>query len=455
MQATAVYGVQRDMMSRAEHDEAGEPRKHRYLNIFEVLRLSGPLSVGSLERALALAAADVDLFRSRFRRTDSGYEVFHAPELMWLSFAELRFNGPIDEFADSDACDAVRRVAYTSRDLKCEPLIVARLVRFSAADHLLVIVMDHAIADGRTLMVYIRAVAQRYASIVGGTSARKSPFSSFLEFAASFGHRTAERELSRRYWSAALAEAADPGSRPFFPDGRWKTPEHRELSNRVEAPLPPEALPSGGGRLAVTDPQLVFAAAQLAVCTWSETFAPINYMRHGRSQREWLNVPGPLTDHSVTVAPQAAPTGLADWIEGFTAANTSGPPCFGLSFRELETPASDENRAVLFNYLPSASPTRFGPARGQAADPPLTAAVREYDHSSRFALRFHLWQYPGRPLTLAVDFDPEFVPNGGALLDSALTIVEAAATAPEMPLRTLHQSIRERWGRLGVGTSAT
>lgn len=439
-----AYGIQREMLSMARHDEAGQPRAHRYLNIFEMIRIRGPLSLPLLEKAAWLVSADIDIFRSRFRATPSGHELFLAPSRRWLSFEVMTSGEAPDRFPGSTAGEALRSLAHTSRDLQCEPLAQIRVVRRADDDHLMLIVLDHSVADGRTLMVFIREIARCYSGLLRGEDFRTS-FSGFLEFAGRFGEETPERAAGRAYWMKALARAADPLSQPRFPGGRWKPRRDRRLSHRVENPLHGaewSALARAAERLTISVPQLVFAASALAVCAWSAVFAPINYFRHGRSDRDSINVPGPLADHCVTVEPPDTDGSLGGWLREFVRVNEGGPALHGLSFRELETPDTDDNRLVLFNYLPSVGVSRFGEATGRWAGSAFIKALREYDYSSRFAVRFHLWRYPGEPMVLAVDHDPEVLPRGQDLIAQTLHVIHAADESPATPIESIKHALR-------------
>ncbi|MGI8329142.1 condensation domain-containing protein [Actinomadura scrupuli] len=449
------YGLQRDMLMFATRDQRGDPRTQRYANVWEVLRVRGPLDVGRLLAAAEATAQDMDTLGGRFRHRDGADGFAFDPERRRISHAFLRLTGTDGDLAGSGAAETLRRAAHQLRDLQRDPPVHVLVAELGEQDHLLLLVMDHSVSDGRTLVLFLRRLARHYRR-----RSAERPFPGFWDFTRSIAEARPERTAAREFWSGALYRAADDRARPSFPGGRWKPKGTRDLT-AVRLDEWPREESAGLDRLAnayrVRPHLLILSALSLVVSAWGDRFVPINYMRNGRGRREWTSVPGPLAEHAVTVPDPSESCdddrGIADRLCSWAHENSSSPPHFGLSQRELETLSSEENRLVLFNFLPSIAPMSLdrGPEAGDGAvatpDPQVKDLIEAYDTTSRFGVRVQLLHDPRQRLQFAVHSDPEILPRPEALGRSVRRVLRWAVTEPALSPATAVKLVRQDWSR--------
>ncbi|MFF3458207.1 condensation domain-containing protein [Streptomyces sp. NPDC002730] len=441
------YGLQREMLLRAQFGADGHPVVHRYPPVHELLLLRGPLDTALLGRAVRRATEGVDVLRGRLRARGDG-------TVCWVP-DRGRPPARLKEIEPGPARQVIRaslrEAAEASFHLQDDPAARFLLARTGPDEHLLLIALDHSCADGRTLVLIIRHLLYHYAVLAGETVHAPASFPSFHAFAGQFGE-SAERTAARAYWQRALDRAADGHRRPRFPGA--KDSEVTSYSTDAAAQL---AL--GDEDLAVLNRlaqavgsdrhRLLLGATQLVLSAWSDEaeplFVPFNYFRNGRHRRDRLNVPGPLAEHAVTVPPQQEPRLLGDWLAGFVRANAAAPPFHGLSLRELETPATEDSRIAVFNFLPPLGRLTAAGLRVLPCPPELSAEMEPEDQTARFALRVRLVQDMDAPLIFRIEHDPRVLPDGTPFLDAALGVVRAADQRPGRPLAEAYRKLRQHW----------
>ncbi|MFI1395461.1 condensation domain-containing protein [Streptomyces sp. NPDC020681] len=449
--------MQRAILARATFDEEGHPALHRYPPVHELIELHGPLDRELLAAAVRLATDDVDALRGRLRTCGSTVRWVPGPERPPVRLKEVDSGPPLMVAARS-----LRAPAYEPFHLQNDPAARFLLARTAPDHHLLLIALDHACADGRTLVLLIRRMLRWYSALCGGPGAAPGGFPSFLEFAGQFAAMARERSAAAEYWYRALRPAAEPGRRrPAFPGGRWQPLHDRFTELRTRHALSEQELRGvreTAAALGTDRHQLFLAATELVVSAWCESedgsgaprFVPLNYFRNGRHRRDWLNVPGPLAEPAVTVAPDSAhgeePHGLGAWLAGFAAANAASPPFFGQALREFETPETEADRLVLFNFLPPLGRLRAEGLRVTPCSAELSDALEPDDARNRFGIYVRLLQDLEGPLVLHVDHDPRVLPDGGPFVAALLDVIALAGRRPEISTAEACRFVRAGWG---------
>jgi len=364
---TPPYGLQRDMMQFAERDPDGTPRAHRYGSVAELVRISGPLDLDLLAAAIERAAADMDTLGGRFVHRDGRDLFVFDPGRRRVSHALVTALGQVPDPAKpagSGVAETLRLAANQGRHLQEDPPMHVLAARLGDEDHLLLLTMDHSVSDGRTLVLVLRQISRHYEHLRrGDQGTAPAPLPGFWDFAHRVIPARRERFRSQEYWSKALLRAADRRGRPHFPGevhaARWPAGETARVNQAAAAYGVPAHL-------------FILAAYSLATAAWSDGFVAVNYMRNGRQDRTAVNVVGPLSEHAVTVQLEgrgsARTRGLADHLGAWAARNHASPPYYGLTQRELETLESEENRLLIYNFLPAIPPLRFG--AGEAVHDP-------------------------------------------------------------------------------------
>ncbi|MBB4637955.1 non-ribosomal peptide synthetase [Longimicrobium terrae] len=160
-----------------------EPGNPVYNMPFPV-RMRGALDPGALARAMAALVERHAVLRTRFAVVD-GLPVQRVEPADGFALA-VEDAAPVAE-SDRDAVAAEQSAAWASLpfDLENGPLFRARLIRFAADDHLLLLAMHHAVSDGWSMGVFWREVIALYRGFVEGEDADLPPLPvQYADFAA-------------------------------------------------------------------------------------------------------------------------------------------------------------------------------------------------------------------------------------------------------------------------------
>ena len=163
------------------HDQL-QPASTAY-NINRVVRLRGALDVEALGRSLTLLVARHEVLRTTIVVTDGvPQQIVHAPTGMPLPLVDL--SGGAGQRVEAE----LQRIAIDESrqpiDLATGPLFRARLYRFGAADHVLVLVVHHIIVDGDAIRSLTGELAAFYGmAATGAHDFPPAPAVSFGDFA--------------------------------------------------------------------------------------------------------------------------------------------------------------------------------------------------------------------------------------------------------------------------------
>ncbi|MEU8264311.1 condensation domain-containing protein [Micromonospora sp. NPDC048999] len=201
-------------------------------NTVNPLRIRGALDTARLRRALHTVVERHEVLRSVLRL--QGADV--------VAVVHTRLDVPLDErdLAGRGGVDAIeeeiRRVAARPFDLAIGPLVRCHLLRVAADDHVLVVVIHHAIGDPRSSEILVGELAAGYAADADGADPRLP-------------------ELPIQYpdFAAWQRQAADAGA---FDDAldRWRQRLAGVRPTELPAELPP---PDRRTARAVTAPVVV------------------------------------------------------------------------------------------------------------------------------------------------------------------------------------------------------
>jgi amino acid adenylation domain-containing protein len=137
-------------------------------NVPIALRLYGRLELSALERALADVVVLHDELRACFPVADGqATRRLAAAGPVTLVVSDLRTLADREE-RERACSEIVRRETVAPFGLHDGPLWRGRLLRLSAEDHVLVLVLHHIVCDGWSLGVLLADLGERYAAHLGG-----------------------------------------------------------------------------------------------------------------------------------------------------------------------------------------------------------------------------------------------------------------------------------------------
>ena len=203
------------------------------------LRITGPLDVPALERAIAAIAGRHEALHSRLEIGPDGLPLLRIvpPDAPTLVVEEL--DRPPLPAHGASTHPRVRAEAYRPFDLAGEPPIRARLFRCAPDDHLLLTVFHHVAFDGWSVALYLRELATAYAA------ARRSAAGDGLgELAVQCGdiveHLSAAGQAADEdiaYWRSAL-RGVEPAL--ALPLDHPRRPHQPRDAGRIALDLPAE-----------------------------------------------------------------------------------------------------------------------------------------------------------------------------------------------------------------------
>jgi amino acid adenylation domain-containing protein len=203
-----------------------EPQGTAY-HVAGALRLQGTLDEAALRASFAALVARHESLRTVFGTEVDGQAVqvvqAHcepALEVIDLTTAPAR---------EDRASEEAARIAHTPFDLSCGPLLRLGLIRLSADEHLLVVVMHHIVSDGGSMQVIVDEFAAHYRAQVLGEALRLAPLSiQYADYAQwqRQGLEAGELERQWAYWKAQLGTEQSvlqlPADHPRRADGRYR-----------------------------------------------------------------------------------------------------------------------------------------------------------------------------------------------------------------------------------------
>jgi non-ribosomal peptide synthetase component F len=223
------------------------------------LRLRGPLALSNLDGALTTVVERNDALRTTFpllegepvQRVSAPYRISLTDGLTDLSHLP-------EPARHEELLSLAQQHAEAPFDLADGPLVRFSLIRLGTEDHVLLLVLHHIVADGRSLRLVLGELAEWYRRLCAGVPATSRPVPArYLDFARS--QRAAEEaggwddELT--YWRDHLAGAPTvaelPPDRPRPPlrGHRGRRHEHR-ADERTRAALARLTDAASGSRLA-------------------------------------------------------------------------------------------------------------------------------------------------------------------------------------------------------------
>ena len=179
-----------------------------FYNVCDAVRLTGPLDVRALERALGEVVARHEVLRTRFASVGGRpRQIVHEP---WTSSLPL-----VDVSGeDGDLASRVREIVGGEGarpfDLERDRLVRAGLVRLGEREHVLWFVTHHIVFDGWSWDVWLDEVAALYrAGVEGRSSPLGAPPLQYADFAV-WQRGSLDRELldgQLAYWREQLRGA--------------------------------------------------------------------------------------------------------------------------------------------------------------------------------------------------------------------------------------------------------
>jgi amino acid adenylation domain-containing protein len=138
-------------------------------NVYQAVRLTGPLDTSALARALDEIASRHDVFRTTFSSSEEGpVQAVTLPPKLPLTQVDLSGQAPDLRAAELDR--RLRAEAARPFDLTTDQLVRATLFRLTPGEHVLLFVMHHIVSDGWTMGLLFRELGALHGAFAAGQS---------------------------------------------------------------------------------------------------------------------------------------------------------------------------------------------------------------------------------------------------------------------------------------------
>jgi hypothetical protein len=184
-------GIRLLLQVYGQHDGA-------FWNQYSCLRLTGPLDVAVLDRALTEIEERHEALRTTVREGWPGEQVVQAPQAVKVDVVDLAGHADVEVEAARRA-DAARCAPF---DVNTGPVWRCHLFRLAPEDHVLLVVTDHLISDPWSQSLIVSELLTLYVAFVQGEPSPLSPALQYGDYAVWEREWLTGSELDRQrdYW---------------------------------------------------------------------------------------------------------------------------------------------------------------------------------------------------------------------------------------------------------------
>lgn len=441
----AAIGVHRRLLQRGQRDGDGWLVRHNNDPVWDVLLIKGPIDVTKLSHAVEAVCSQADSLHVRLQHSDDG------PVAVWQDERPIRLEiFDVNDVTSKIGLDPVvaalvAEIIFTKCDLRTAPSGRVALMASSPTDHLLVLSFDHTVADGWSLERIVRRVFATYRSTDGGgeiSAGRRIRGSSFSSYVDDIAKHLDSKDVSDR-WTEWLGPYTPPGPLLTHLGGEDRPNGDYVLTDFVQAEMPEDLGPKLAAishKLGCSRSETLIAVGAAAARLWSDSQQPVHFLRHGRYEREHLDVIGILMENCISVPP-ADDLNVMPWLAAQVASNRASPYLYGESLRELGLLSP---RRVVVNVRPPSRPhyldagTTADTVPGSWLEALWPDGRPTQPSDAAVVVHFYL-DRPGR-LSVLLEVDAAVTGDVSPLIDTLTTLLRVAADAGETRLLTLQDS---------------
>ncbi|PDP87637.1 hypothetical protein CQJ94_11370 [Glycomyces fuscus] len=432
--SVSPFGMQREILLRAQRDTQGNPRIPCHAPVFESMRIDGFLDTDLFSLAVRMVLEEADVLQGRLRENGGSPILVRDTERSEPLVAVIDLTGSSGIRRKEKLGYVLTHTRSAIRDLQDGPLCSAVIARLSGSEHVLGLAFDHSVADQATLYRSFKLIGDTYGRLSAGdresaVHVARSP--GFFSHAHTTQNDGSAHEVAEATWRpAAEVKPTDFA----FPGGRWKPWTERRVSVRTERNLTNEevnTLRDACELLGTTVTFTFLASLSLVLAGVTGGFVPVTYTRHGR-QPAREPVLGPLWETVLTRDPGKPRPRLSTWARQFCDDNIGSPSMNGTALVDfVGLDQVMEGRRVALNVVQSLLPfrtegLRWEKLRGDEVVEPGIKPPGGTAHN--VGVRIVL-----KPdgIALAIQQDPDDLPDGSRLDAAIMRAISLMARAPD------------------------
>ena len=366
-------------------------------------RIRGFLNIEALERAVAEMQLRHEALRTRIVCRDGTplQEVWEAGPVSLEVEALPLLPASLQE---QEVSRRIRVFIATPIDVAVDPLFSARLLRLNDQEHVLILAMEHMIADAFSMGVLLRDLSTAYAQLSRGQNVTLPPVQVPFADYALWQTATAEVWLQEHepYWKERLTGIR----RLRFPQGNHPTSVTsvgwRTVPLRIDASLK-KRLREWCRSQGTTLPMAVFTAYIGFVLRWCNASEGIfQYQSDGRPSQELENAIGYFSSVLYLRLALRHTDRWPDLLARVTEEYCQAYEHADFSYFEAQDPRPEFTRNTCFNWVPrSTHPSLFGQDGSEDA---MASSATSLEHPMLETL-----ERDNEPMVLVFDTDEEIL----------------------------------------------
>jgi hypothetical protein len=342
-----------------------------FRHLASVRRLRGDLDISALERSVAAVVRRHDILRTQIATGDGSWTQEVAESGDWAVRVLDLAARPAEE-RELEIHRQIEAVVLEPINILTGPLFGVRLLRLDRVEHVLIVAMEHAIADEWSLDIFWRDVLAAYAQLSRGEAATLPPLEGQFSDYAIWQNVTQPSRAERHgaYWQQLIDECHRV---PFPVDTRVLDPHHGGWATvpvTIGQDLH-EALKHWCRRNKTTVVMAIFAAYAASVMRWCGVSDLVfRYETNGRVSEKFAHTIGYFTSPLFVRLKLSGNENLYELlrltIEQYCTAHLHAD----LSYMEAIQPRPGFTRNTAFNWIPKGA--KVVSSAPDNASPPLS-----------------------------------------------------------------------------------
>lgn len=415
-------------------------RRRSLCIIASATRMRGRVNIDTLQKAISVVVRRHDVLRTRIRVVDGipWQEIVTGVDTV-LTVDHLDSNG--ESLTDEAVGRYIQSRIVRGVNVMADPLFTAGLIYCDGDDSMLVLMMEHIIADAQSEAIVLSEILSAYSQLCAGTPLLLPEI--LIQFPDYCVWQRGEAEASAQRWNAYWSKRIASGAHLAFaahPAGGLEGRSGWGIARlRIDADFKSELL-RWCKENQTTLVMAVFSAYVAVVLRWCDASAGVvQYQVDGRTTREVKNTVGYFATMLYLMLDLMDDDTLLDLIRRVIPEYCAAYENLDYSFLETLTPPPVFTRNPAFNWVPRASMDSYGGL--EVTTDAIGISALAFDHPMLMSL-----DRETEPFVVFYDSGDEVI--GGVHFPQNRFVAASMAQFGSDILLVLQNAIARRTGRL-------